>query len=149
MVVVYDNPSLFEFNGEVFWQKSDKMKLSARADYLGYSADVQQKPWHIPSLRLSVAGAYKIKDKIKLSASVHSINRQFARVITSDTLGLPNIRQEELKGIVDVNVGAEYRYSKRIGMFLQLNNILNTRYYRYMHYPLQRFNALGGITLSF
>ncbi|MFN5318142.1 MAG: hypothetical protein ACK5CY_04810 [Bacteroidia bacterium] len=149
MVVVYDNPGLFEFNGELFWQKSDKMKLSARADYMAYSADVQQRPWHIPSLRMSINGAYKIKDKIKLNAAVHTINRQFARVITSDSLGVPVIRQEELKGIVDVNLGAEYRYSKRIGMFLQLNNVLNRRYFRYMNYPLQRFNALGGITLSF
>ena len=51
-----------------------------------------------------------------------------------------------MKGIVDINLGAEYRYSKMLSFFVNFNNIANTRYYRWEKYPSQRFNLMAGLT---
>ena len=51
-----------------------------------------------------------------------------------------------LTGIVDANLGAEYRYSKMLSFFVNINNIANTRYYRWEKYPNQRFNLMAGLT---
>jgi outer membrane receptor protein involved in Fe transport len=52
----------------------------------------------------------------------------------------------QLKGFADINLGAEYRYSKFLSFFANFNNIGNVRYYRWDRYPTQRFNALIGVT---
>jgi outer membrane receptor protein involved in Fe transport len=80
---------------------------------------------------------------------VLGLNRQFARTFVYDTAGVSSVREERLKGIADINLGAEYRYNKRMGLFIQLNNILNVRYSRFLNYPTQRFSALGGVSFSF
>ena len=147
--VVYDNPSLFEFNGELAWQKHTKLRLAARVDYLGYTTSSEERAWHVPSLRLNVNGKYNLKDKIWITASIIGLNRQFARTFVFDTAGVASITEERMKGIADINLGGEYRYNKRMGIFLQLNNILNVRYSRFLNYPTQRFNVLGGVSVSF
>ena len=47
---------------------------------------------------------------------------------------------------LDINLGAEYRYSKMLSFFVNFNNIANTRYYRWEKYPSQRFNLMAGLT---
>jgi outer membrane receptor protein involved in Fe transport len=96
-----------------------------------------------------VNGKYNLKDKIWITASIIGLNRQFARTFIFDTAGVASIAEERMKGIADINLGGEYRYNKRMGIFLQLNNILNVRYSRFLNYPTQRFNALGGVSVSF
>ncbi len=48
-----------------------------------------------------------------------------------------------------MNLGAEYRYTKLLGMFVQLNNIFNVRYERFKNYPTQRFNVMAGVSYTF
>ena len=51
-----------------------------------------------------------------------------------------------LKSVGDINLGAEYRYSKMLSFFVNFNNIANMRYYRWEKYPSQRFNFMVGLT---
>ncbi len=149
MNVVWDNASLFEFNGELTWQQHEKLRLIGRVDYFGFTPDGEERAWHVPSLRISFTGKYNLKDKILLSATVLTLNRQFGREFLYSATAPPKLEARKINGLADVNLGAEYRYTKRLGMFLQLNNILNVRYFRYLNYPTQRFNVLGGISYSF
>jgi len=147
--VVYDNASLTEVNGEITWQKNEKLRIIAKADYFGYTPDSELKAWHTPSLRLSFTGKYNLADKIWINATILGINRQYAREFGIDSMGNEVVTAKELKGIADVNLGAEYRYTKLLGMFVQFNNIFNVRYQRYNNYPTQRFNLLAGVSYSF
>jgi hypothetical protein len=51
--------------------------------------------------------------------------------------------------IADVNIGAEYRYNKRLSAFIQFNNVASQSYQRWYNYPVQRFQVLGGVTVRF
>jgi hypothetical protein len=147
---VIDNATLFQVNGEFTWQQNEKLRLIAKADYFGYTPDTELKAWHVPSLRLSFSGKYNLRNKIAITATILTLNRQFSREILTDSLtGNKSVFARELQGITDINLGAEYRYNKRLGMFVQLNNILNVRYQRYRDYPTQRFNLFAGISYSF
>ena len=149
LTTVTDNVSLLEVNGEITWQNHEKIRLIARADYRGYTMDSQLKAWYVPSLRMSFGAKYNLKDKITIEAAVLTYNRQFYRDFISDSTGLTVPVSRQLDGYIDVNLGAEYRYTKRLSMFVKLNNMLNTRYKRYVNYPTQRFMALGGISYLF
>jgi outer membrane receptor protein involved in Fe transport len=150
LTYVTDNVSLFEVHGEITWQNSEKLKLIARTDYLGYTTDSQEKAWYVPSLRLSLSGKYNLQDKIGLELTLLTRNRQFYReFLTDDLTGVQSPVSKQLKGIADLNIGAEYRYTKRLGMFIRMQNILNVRYKRYLNYPTQRFMLLGGLNYLF
>jgi hypothetical protein len=50
---------------------------------------------------------------------------------------------------VDMNISAEYRYSKKVSAFIQFNNFTAKKYQYWQNFPVQSINILGGITLSF
>jgi len=150
LTYVTDNASLLEVNGEITWQMHEKIRIIAKADFLGYTPDKELKAWHVPTLRMSYGGKYNLKDKIWINAAVLTYNKQYYRdFIVDDNTGEIKTVAKELKGIVDVNLGAEYRYTKLLGMFVQLNNIINVRYERYKNYPMQRFNVMAGVSYIF
>jgi hypothetical protein len=55
----------------------------------------------------------------------------------------------KMKGAFDLSSGAEFRITKNFNLWLQFNNILNSRYERWHQYQVYGFNLLGGITYSF
>ena len=55
----------------------------------------------------------------------------------------------EIPGIVDANIGFEYKYSKRLNAFANVNNFLNKQYRRWNQYPNYGINFMAGINYSF
>jgi hypothetical protein len=149
LTYVTDNPSLFEVNGEVTWQLHEKIRFIAKADFLGYTRDNEVKAWHTPTLRMSYGGKYNLRDKIWINLALLTYNKQYYRDFIYGESKVAQPISEKLKGIADMNLGAEYRYTKLLGMFVQLNNIFNVRYERYKNYPMQRFNVMAGVSYTF
>ena len=54
-----------------------------------------------------------------------------------------------LKPFLDMNLGVEYRYNKRISAFINFNNFTASNYQRWSSYPVQSINIFGGATFSF
>jgi hypothetical protein len=50
---------------------------------------------------------------------------------------------------VDLNLGVEFRVTKNVNLWLQMNNLFNKRYERWNQYEVYGFNVLGGIIYSF
>jgi hypothetical protein len=51
--------------------------------------------------------------------------------------------------IADANLGVEYRYNKRISLFVNFNNFAAQRYQRWLGYPVQSFQFMMGATFRF
>ncbi|HZE84501.1 MAG TPA: hypothetical protein VE035_09340, partial [Puia sp.] len=52
-------------------------------------------------------------------------------------------------GAFDFNAGVEFRITRQVNLWLQLNNIFNEKYERWHQYQTYGFNLLGGIVFSF
>lgn len=50
---------------------------------------------------------------------------------------------------VDLNAGVEFRITRQLNLWLQMNNIFNKKYERWHQYQVYGFNMLGGIVFSF
>ena len=50
---------------------------------------------------------------------------------------------------VDMNAGVEFRITRQLDLWFQMNNIFNDKYQRWHQYPVYGFNVLGGIVFSF
>ena len=148
---VYDTVRVFNVNGELAFAKGDKFTLAARGEFYSYKPKNELKAWHMPNFRVSLNGRYNIANKLLLKADVYVMGTRFARVIATDSLGLPianTFKALELKPYVDANLGIEYRYNKVLSAFLNVNNIAARRYERYYGFPSQRINFILGIAYS-
>ena len=149
--VIYDDASLLNIRGEVSYQQREKLRISLRGEYFNYKMKNELRAWYIPQVQITLAANYNLQDKIVVKADLFYIDNQFAKTYAADTINSTGkkVVSKQLKGIFDANIGAEYRYTKRLGFFISFNNIANFRYYRWSNYPTQRFSLMGGLSYSF
>jgi hypothetical protein len=67
--------------------------------------------------------------------------------------GIPRINEFERPGksgaLLDLNVGGNYYFTDNIGVFLDINNLLNNKRERWYNYPTVGMNFLAGVTARF
>ncbi|MEE4198259.1 MAG: hypothetical protein V2I54_11495 [Bacteroidales bacterium] len=139
--VVYDNIELVHYFGELSLAPSEKLNLHVKANYREYKMDSELKPWHKPAFDLTFSARYNLRDKIILKGDVFTLGKRYAKLSDQGDFA-------ELESVIDINIGAEYRYSKILSGFIQLNNILSEKYYEWNYYPSYGFNVLLGVTYA-
>ncbi len=141
--VVYDKVELLHFNGEISYKNSEKLNIFLKGNYYKYTLKTLDKPWHKPEWDVTLTTRYNLRNKIIVALDVFCLGDRYA----------PNFRAQDspfkLKNTIDANIGIEYRYSKVLSAFLNLNNITASKKYYWNFYPTQGFNILGGLTYSF
>jgi outer membrane receptor protein involved in Fe transport len=147
--VIYDDATLLNVRGEVSYQQREKLRINLRGDYFNYKMKTEKKAWYTPQLEITLSANYNLQDKIVAKVALFYMDKQFAKVLIDDELNGDRVEMKELKGVVDANIGLEYRYTKKLSFFLNVNNIGNFRYYRYNNYPSQRIQFMAGLSYSF
>lgn len=143
-MVVYDGADVVHVGGQLGWQQRERIKLVVGGDWYQYSMTNELKPWHTPTLKLNLLAVYNIQDLILVHSEIYFLNGQYARTGTAGNYGVKN-----LKGLVDVNLGVEYRYNKFLSLYVDFRNIGAQRYERWNAYPTKKFNLMGGLTYTF
>jgi hypothetical protein len=147
--VEYDNGSMVKANGQFIYDSKTKWQLKAEGNYYYYNFNTAEKPWHKPEFDLTFGAKYNLKEKLFITADIMAIGPQWARSVNVEPVATYTPQNTLLDPIVDVNLGAEYKYSKMLGAFIKLNNIGNIRYQRWERYPTQRFWLMAGVNFSF
>ena len=132
------------FHGELTYRASEKFTANVHVDQHSYSLDFAHKVWHKPNTEVKLDLKYNLRSKLYVDAAVFFRGNYFVRV--QEPIGFS---EKSIKGFADVNLGLEYRYSKILSVFANLNNLGFSRYYYWNNYPSERFNMLVGITYSF
>ncbi len=143
--VVYDNTNLFNVSGCVNYQYKEKIHFIAKGNYYMYTPKNLQRAYHKPNFDMTLSAIYNLRSKIILKADMFFIGNQFALTQVENNL-VYTTQPKLLKGYADINLAAEYRYTKMLSFFVKLNNLANTRYYRWEKYPSQRFNFMLGLS---
>lgn len=145
--VRYEDMKVFSVEGSISFQKGEKLKIDAMAEWNKYMPETQQFAWLLPELKTTLRGSYNLFDKIYAKAD---FTLEYGR---KSPVYLFNPADDDIAVdmpvIADGNLHLEYRYNSRISAFLQLNNIAGQKYDRWMNYRVQGFQVLGGVTLGF
>lgn len=150
-VIIYDTATITNLTAEFSWQQKEKLTIFGRGDYFIYNTQNQPRAWHTPSFRASLGAHYNLQNKIIAKADVFYISNQFAQSFNpteGEALGY-GVYAKELKGLIDINLGLEYRYNKKISGWISLQNLANIKYQRWNNYPTQGFIGMLGFTYSF
>lgn len=141
-LTVYDTVDIFNIEGVLTARPFKNFELTGSITQNIYDLKNQEKAWHLPNLEVNVSVAYKtLKDKLRLKGEIYVEN------------GVPFLNDageaDNLNGLFDVSVGADYQFAKNIGIFLNLNNLAGNKRQRWANYPTYGINVLGGITARF
>jgi len=155
--VIYDfgNMKLLGLEGELSVQVSDQLKWTGKLNIEDYKPSSEQYSWFKPQLRISSNLLYNVTDKIGFNAAVAIQDASDAKVYTSAPANpyvIPNQAIEtvvNVKGYVDLGIGATYKINDKFSAFAKANNLLNTKYSRYLYYQAIGVNVFGGISYSF
>ncbi len=150
--VVYDDVSFFKMGGSLSYQKDETLKIDAVANYYNYSPSNFPHAWNLPELEFILRGKYNIVDKLFLSLDFTLETGRTARAFDASLSNVTDhgdFLSTPLGVIADANLGAEYRYSKRMSFFLNFNNFAAQRYQRWFDYPVQGFQFMIGASFRF
>ncbi len=145
--VLYDDIRKLNLTAELFYRFGERLSMRVRGDYYEYTLDELPETWHKPKFEVNFHTRYNIQDKIILTADIFGRDKTRGALYT-DGQQQP-IEIELTDFYADANLGIEYRYNKRLSVFLNFSNILNDEYERWLGYPTQGFNFLGGLSFAF
>ncbi len=161
--VIYDNLNLLKFNVEVFHASLGKANLLLTGNYYVYKMETMDEAWNLPDWDAKFSVGYQISDQLSFTTDLFFTGQRQALIFgipeKSDPRPLRNSelllheklekQSYSLSTVFDLNFNATYKITNRFSLFGQLNNFGFQQYQRWLGYPVQSFNVLGGVSYSF
>ena len=155
--VIYDfgKTKLLGIEGELSVQISNSLKWTGRLNLENYKPERELESWFKPQLRVSSDLLFNFNDKLSFNAAVALQDDSKAKLYTSAPASpyiVPNHDIESvvnIKGFVDLGVGASYKINNQFSVFAKANNLFNNKNGRFLYYQAIGFNGFGGLTYSF
>ena len=142
--VIYDDADRVNLQMDIAYQKHEKLRFLLRGNYYVYNMAKELHAWHKPSFDVRLSANYNIHDKIIIKGEFITYGSTYAKVWENN-----DYVAKKINAWADLNLAVEYRYRKKLGVFLKLNNITAAKYQRWYNYPSYRFNAMVGMSYIF
>lgn len=142
-----DDVTLLRIHGEMTGELTDKITYGGDINYYKYTMTNLYVPWNKPNWDAKINVKYNLRDKILAGVEFTGIgSRKFG--VNPDNIANPSAVKFETPAHINLNLSAEYRYSKILSFWTRLDNITFNRYYDWAFYPTQRFLFMAGFTYS-
>jgi hypothetical protein len=145
--VVYDNVSTFNIGGEISVDVNRNFKLGVKADFFAYSTDFESEAWNLPSITGTLMMDYQIDENWFAGASLFYVGERKDQIY-ENTVPL-TYGSTTLDGYIDINANVGYHINDKFTVFAKANNIASQNYQRWLNYPVQGIQVLGGATYKF
>jgi hypothetical protein len=149
-----DDVELLNVHGELGGKINDKFTFNGAANLNRYSTSKFKSAWNKPGWDVQFGLKYNLRDKI-IAGMEMTLQGKRKLVVNGESLLLEpsQILQYspftyEMPVHFNINLSAEYRYSKILSFWTKLNNIANNRYYEWAYYPSHGFMFMLGFTYS-
>ncbi len=131
-----------KISGEVGYTVQEKFSLLAGAAVNTFSGlDINEHAWGLLPLEITGSLRWQVLRDLQFKSDLLVSNGALYRAKDGS--------KERSGGAFDLNAGGELTVVPRLSLWLQFNNILNTKYERWHQYQVLGFHILGGIVYSF
>ncbi len=146
---IYDKSTaaLTHIRTELNHEFGEQFQLGFAMNYYHYSLSIAA-PYSRPTFTTSTHLLYNIGNKFNIRSEIYTMNERKSVIINPGSVLTPEI-EVTMAGLVDLNIGFDYRYNRSVMVFLNLNNITNNQYQRWVNLPVYGINVMGGLTISF
>lgn len=143
---VPDDGEILNIHGEITGSMlENRIMYAAQANYYNYSMTQPELPLNKPDWDATLGAKYNLRNKIIAGIDVTTLGKRQLAVMKVGSLA-PLAEKEPVH--VNINLSAEYRYTKILSLWVKANNIAFNRYYEYAYFPTQRFLFLVGFSYS-
>lgn len=141
--LVYDS-TFIETGSDIalLFNKDDKIRAGITGHFRNFQTSNVAANFGVAGTQIDIFGSYNFAKKVWIATEIYLYGN---RTMSIDSLGNPI----EQGFAADVNLSADYRFSKRISIFLELNNLLGSTYYNWHNYQVRPFDVKAGATVSF
>ena len=130
------------FHTDLNLVSQDKFTLTAAADVNTYALFTDNNAaWHKIPIQLTGSFRWNAFKQVLLKADLFT----FSGV----PVLLKNNIETKLSPGTDLSAGAEFKITNKFSAWLDLNNILNSKYQRWNGYPVYGLNVIGGLIMHF
>jgi hypothetical protein len=153
---ITDDVDLLNFHGEMGGPINDKFSFTGAANLYKYTLSKFDHPWNKSNWDGKFGLKYNLRDKIIAGIEITAQGKRYQSINGDYIVPVP----ETIPPAVDpritilmpahfnLNLSAEYRYSKILSFWTKLNNISNNQYYEWAYYPTHGFMFMFGFTYS-
>ncbi len=142
--VIYDagNARISGLNGELDYKASDDFDIFGRIEVKDYQLATEVQAWNLPKLKLTAGTTIHINKQININGTL------LFRGPTTDRTGAAN-QVVNINSFADISGGIEYKATRRLSIFVQVNNLLDNGAQTWLYYPNYGFNIFGGVGYQF
>lgn len=151
----YETISIRTLGGEAEFDLGSLWEFRGGLKFIGYSPaeeSLDERAWNLPTSMWNASATYTVIDGLKVSADAVYTGQREA-FVASDEFGsntaFNNGYTLEMPGYLDLNLTANYTYNERLGAWVTLANLANSKYSVWGGYPVQGFQFLTGIHYAF
>lgn len=131
------------FMAQVSYQIPEMFRSNLKFDVNVFSGLGNLKTaWHRPTFSATWNNTFTIKQKLLVSSDLYFLAGIKGKNFITD-------KEVKLDPIIDLNFKFTYLLSDHFNVFVSANNVFNKNYQRYLYYPTQGVNFLGGLSYSF
>ena len=114
-----------------------KSTVAADLVYNSYTTQNLEEAWYLPTTQLSVRYDQGFGEKFDLYSSLNLLD------------GIKGVQSlggltEDLKAILDLNLGAKYQVNSSFTAFTEFKNVVGGEYARYLNYPVRGLSGKLG-----
>ncbi len=141
-IILYENTGLFKVKAGLNYNRFEKFRIGTNFTYYSYNPSSTLHAFQRPDFEWNTKISGTIGSKLTLHSNIFVIGTRYARYISE-------YESTKLPIIADINMGADYRISKYLSAFINLNNLTNQTYQRWFNYPTYGLNGIAGVTFIF
>lgn len=145
--VVYEDIRTLRFYAELKADFSQNVTFGINGTFNSYNTDNVVEAWNLPTMKLSSTLDVNITKQWYAGLNVFYVGER--KDMQANTSLGANYAPITLKSYFDANAHVGYKFSDRLTFFLKANNIGNQAYQKWLNYPVQGFQILGGANYKF
>jgi outer membrane receptor protein involved in Fe transport len=142
MTVVYlPRVSAVSLQGGMRYQVAEDLSVGVQFSLYNYTkVSFDNKVWHTPNTRVDGDFLWHPLRNLSVTAYISYVGGNFGIDSSSIT--------KKLNAYADLGMGAEWNVVKNISVFAVVNNLLNSKYERWLGYRAYGINIFGGVRLK-
>ncbi|MBW1656527.1 TonB-dependent receptor [Flavobacterium quisquiliarum] len=145
--VVYEDIRTLRFYAELKADFSQNVTFGINGTFNSYNTDNVVEAWNLPTMKLSSTLDVTITKQWYAGLNVFYVGERKDMQANSGIAA--NYAPITLKSYFDANAHLGYKFNERLTFFLKANNIGNQAYQKWLNYPVQGFQILGGANYKF
>ena len=140
--ILYDNKiNALSLEASIRYQIAHSFVLGINGQWNNFYSSSYSKVWNQPGVTFGINMSFMPIKKLTFSTSLSVLDELYALTKSNKTV--------KLKTVLDLSAKAEYTILQRVGLFINVNNILNSANQRWYGYDAYGINIYGGIKFNF